>query len=195
MQGRLDEAVARLESAAPVAMELGLVMSGMVGMEGVYVARLAGDPARAEAYARAAWEMYGSIGETGFRSTVGTQLAEVVADQGRLEEAEAILAEVETFVARDDFDPQARLRMVRARILAQRGELAEAERLVREAVGLVDVTDYVDLAGSAHADLAAVLELAGRHDEADAEWRTALGLYERKGNVVLGAQVRARLAT
>jgi hypothetical protein len=41
---------------------------------------------------------------------------------------------------------------------------------------------------------AKVLELAGRREEAAAELRHALALYERKGNLVMAERTRARLA-
>ncbi len=48
--------------------------------------------------------------------------------------------------------------------------------------------------GDAHLDLAEVLELAGRREEAAVELEKALALYERKGNLVLAERSRARLA-
>jgi hypothetical protein len=48
---------------------------------------------------------------------------------------------------------------VRAKVLARRGEHAEADRLAREAVALSDETDQLDTQGDAYADLAEVLEL------------------------------------
>ena len=45
-----------------------------------------------------------------------------------------------------------------------------------------------------YADLAEVLELGGKHDEAIAALEQALARYERKGNLVSGASARERLA-
>jgi Flp pilus assembly protein TadD len=81
-----------------------------------------------------------------------------------------------------------------ARVLARRGALEEAERLGREAVTSFDGTDYIDWTAAAHADLADVLHLAGRDDEASDELRSALELYERKGHLVGAGEVRGRLA-
>ena len=107
---------------------------GMIGMAGGHVERLAGEPEAGVGLLREPWTRYGAIGETGFRSTVGTLLARALVEAGRREEAERVLDETETFVRAGDFDPQARLRSVRALILARRGETVEAERLAREAV-------------------------------------------------------------
>jgi Flp pilus assembly protein TadD len=105
-----------------------------------------------------------------------------------------VLKEVEGFVAIDDFDPQARLRWVRALLLARRGQVEEAERLAREAVAIIEPTDYVDIRGDALSALASVLDTAGRRDDAVLEWRRALECYERKGNIVRTTQVREHLA-
>ena len=43
-------------------------------------------------------------------------------------------------------------------------------------------------------DLAEVLALAGKGDEAAGELRRAIGLFERKGNVVAKTKARRRLA-
>jgi hypothetical protein len=43
-------------------------------------------------------------------------------------------------------------------------------------------------------DLAEVLALGGRDEDAAAELGRAVALYERKGNVVAGAKARRRLA-
>jgi tetratricopeptide (TPR) repeat protein len=166
----------------------------MIGFAGGHVELLAGAPERAVDLLRETWDRFGEIGEKGLRSTVGTMLAQALVASGREDDAESVLAEVESFVAPNDFDPQARLRWVRALILTGRGELAEAERLAREAVEIVGPTDYLDMAADAHVALAKVLEAAGRPDEAVAEWRTALDLHERKGNLVRAGQVREHLA-
>ena len=48
--------------------------------------------------------------------------------------------------------------------------------------------------GDAYADLAEVLLLAGKPDEAAAALEQALERYERKGNLVSAQRARARLA-
>ena len=72
-------------------------------------------------------------------------------------------------------------RQVRAKVLARRGEHAEAERLAREAVAICEETDMLDAQGDAYADLAEVLLLGGKADEAAAALEQALERYERKG--------------
>jgi class 3 adenylate cyclase/tetratricopeptide (TPR) repeat protein len=194
MQGEIDGARELVAEAVPVARELGLVPQGMIGLAGGHVETLAGDPAAAAELLREPWRRYGEIGETGFRSTVGTMLAAALLELGRDEEAEQLVEEVASFVASDDFDPQARIRWVRALILARRGETAEAERLARDAVEIVDDTDYDEISADAYVALATVLETAGKADEARSVRERALELYEQKGVTVRAEQLRKLLA-
>ena len=85
-------------------------------------------------------------------------------------------------------------RQVRAKVLARRGEHAEAERLAREAVAIGEGTDSLIGQGDANADLAEVLSLAGKRDEATAALQHALERYERKEHLVLVQRTRERLA-
>ena len=50
-------------------------------------------------------------------------------------------------------------RQVKAKVLARRGEHAEAQRLTREAVTIGDDSDLLDMQGDAYADLTEVLLL------------------------------------
>src|SRR5262249_32694077 len=85
-------------------------------------------------------------------------------------------------------------RRARARVRAHRGELIEAERLIREALALLEQTDMLNEQADARMDLAEVLGLARKTDEAGAAPAQALGLYERKGNLVTAERARAALA-
>ena len=93
----------------------------------------------------------------------------------------------------DDVDPQVRLRAVRAKILIARGELVEAERLAREAVANVSLTDYLVLHGDALLALAEVLGAKGSAAEQAAVLQAALELFERKENIVQAEQTREAL--
>ena len=85
-------------------------------------------------------------------------------------------------------------RQVRAKVLARRGEYAAAERLAREAVAISEATDSLNWQGDTNADLAEVLLLVGKPGEATAALEQALERYERKGNLVMAARTRDRLA-
>ena len=163
-------------------------------MEGGYVEVLAGDLDAAASRFRQGYDGLGELGETGYRSTLGTMLADTLVDLGRDDEAERIIDECESIAQGDDFDPQARIRLVRARILARRGERDDAEQLAREGVAIYARCDYVDTQAHSLVTLAEVLRSAGKEDEARAHLLQAIELFERKGNLVFADRARNELA-
>jgi class 3 adenylate cyclase/tetratricopeptide (TPR) repeat protein len=193
LTGQFDAARTLVAEGVPVARELGVVSAGMIGMAGGHVELLAGAPDAAVELLRESWDRYGEIGETGFRSTVGTLLARALFQAGRTEEAEQVLDETESFVQAEDFDPQARLRSVRALILAARGQRDEAERLAREAVAIAEPTDYLEMKADALVALATVLESEHKVEEARDARTRALAFYEQKGITVRVAELQAQL--
>ena len=82
-------------------------------------------------------------------------------------------------------------RGVRARILARRGRLEEAQRLAREGAGIAARTDFLVWRGEALLDLAHVLRLSGDSAAFSASAEEALRFFEAKGHVVLRDQTRA----
>lgn len=113
---------------------------------------------------------------------------------GRHEEGERGLARAGELGDSDDPMIQALWRQVAALAASRRGEHAAAERLAREAVAYLAETDSPKFQGDAFCDLAEVLEVGGRRDEAVGAWQEALHRYERKGVVPLARRVRERLA-
>ena len=85
-------------------------------------------------------------------------------------------------------------RQVRGKVLARRGEYAEAQRLAGEAVTIGDDTELLDEQGATYADLAEVLLLSDKRDEAAAALEQALERYDRKENLVMAGRMRDRLA-
>ena len=81
-----------------------------------------------------------------------------------------------------------------AKILARRGDLEAAERLGREAVEFARQSDFLDSRGVVLADLAEVLRLAGRSDEAADALREALLAHEQKQNMLAAEHVLTLLA-
>ena len=68
-------------------------------------------------------------------------------------------------------------------LLARRGRVDDAERLAREGVRLAADSECVGWHADVLLDLAEVLRLSGRSEEAEATAVEAVRLYERKGNV------------
>src|SRR4029450_12334280 len=134
------------------------------------------------------------MGEKSLRITIAAFLAEALYKQGREDEAERVIEVIEELAAADDLVPQVLGRSVRAKILAKRGELEDAEELGREVVRLAENTDFPELEASTGVGLAEVLDAAGKTDEAHELASRARELYERKGNVVSAAQCELRSA-
>jgi class 3 adenylate cyclase/tetratricopeptide (TPR) repeat protein len=194
MQGRFEEARREMTAGRSIFRELGLALdwAGSAMLSG-RVELVAGDPPGAERELREGYEALQRLGETGYLSSVVALLAEAAREQGRLEEAVQLSEASEHAAARDDFDSQGAWRSVRARALAQQGAFAEAERLARESVALLEPTDFLVNRAESHSALADVLRLGGRPDEAVAALEEALRLYERKSDLVSVARIHALL--
>ena len=134
------------------------------------------------------------MGDKVGQSYAAGKLAQAYYALDRLEEADAWAGHAGELGASDDAIAQMLSGQVRAKVFARRGELADAERIAREAVALCEGTDMLFAQGDTYADLAEVLSLAGRPKEAAEALEQALERYERKGNLVMAERTRARLA-
>jgi class 3 adenylate cyclase/tetratricopeptide (TPR) repeat protein len=194
MSGRFDEARAMFDEADALYDELGaprikVTTSQVVGE----TLRLEGRLEDAERVLRWMYESYSAMGETGFNSTVCAVLAHVLCDQGRFDDAEGFVRRSREMAAKDDFASQAEWRTAEARILADQERFDEALALADEAIAVAEDTDYLDWQGQGIETRGRVLEAAGRGDDAREAYEEALDRFERKGNVVAAARVRARL--
>jgi hypothetical protein len=61
-------------------------------------------------------------------------------------------------------------------------------------VTVIEETDEIDHQGQAWFDLAEVLELAGKVDEARTALLESVERFDRKGNVVMAERARSRLS-
>jgi tetratricopeptide (TPR) repeat protein len=93
------------------------------------VEKLAGDPAAAEHAYRAALRFFEKQGNLAFVATIAAEVAYVLHTQGRDEEALQLTKESENEAASHDAEAQTLWRRARARVLAGRGALDEAQRL------------------------------------------------------------------
>src|SRR5205807_5933870 len=150
-----------------------------------------GDPAAAEAELRRDYETLRGMGEQNYIATTAACLAESLYRQDALDEADRLCAASEAISAPDDMSSQPFWRSVRGKILARRGRFSEAEALVREALTIIDRSDDPNQQGNTLMDLAEVLRLAGRHQEAGAAIEQATELFRQKGNVAAVEQALA----
>jgi class 3 adenylate cyclase/tetratricopeptide (TPR) repeat protein len=154
---------------------------------------LAGDPEAAERELRAGCRALEELGETTVLSTTAALLARTLEHTGQLDEAEEYTVLSERNASRDDLASQTTWRGVRARIVAQRGEVQRAQQLAREAVAIADRTDFLVWRGEALLDLAEVHRLACDSASFVRAANDALRLFEAKGHLVLAERTRARL--
>ena len=129
------------------------------------------------------------IGEGWFLTVTAVDLLRAVYEQGRYEDAFILLETVDETPGPDCEWPSC-ARGVPARLLARRGRMEEAERLARDGVALAADSEFAVLHADVLLDLAEVLELAGRSEEARAATAEAVSIYERKGNVAAARNAR-----
>jgi hypothetical protein len=195
MVGEFDVARRLLAEGTQTIRELGLkVWAANNAQEAYLIEQLAGTPEVAVETLRASYETLEQMGERGFLSTVAGFLAQALYARGDYEEAERFSRASADAAADDDVLSQVLWRTTRAKVLARRGEVAAAEALVRQALGLVEATDLLNTQGDALLDLAEVLRLAGRTGEAAAVAQEAAARYERKENRASLARAREAAA-
>jgi class 3 adenylate cyclase/tetratricopeptide (TPR) repeat protein len=193
MDGRFDQAREAYRKSREVLDELGWRFhAALTSLDSGAVEMLAGDPVAAERELRMDYETLTEMGERDYMPTTAALLAEALYEQGRFDDAESFAQISETFAASEDITSQFLWRCVRAKVAAQRGERA-AEALVLEALELTGKTEELESQAQVFMDLAEVLELSGRSDEAVPHLREALARYDAKGNVVSAARARERL--
>jgi class 3 adenylate cyclase/tetratricopeptide (TPR) repeat protein len=195
MEGSFDEARGLAAQSRTMLEELGLpARVARVSHEAWRVEMLAGDVVSAERELRRGYDILAEMGEKYLRSTLGGLLGQTLYELGRYDEAEMLAREAKKLATEDDVDTQALWRSVQSKLLARQGAIEEGEALVREAIAILEPTDAVLLKFGAYLDLAEVLGLAARMDEARAALAQALELAELKQSAVMVAAAQKLLA-
>ena len=195
MRGRFDEARELAARSTAIYEELGRPFSLATWSQWPGIVEfLAGDLQAAERIFRSGYETLVSLGEKLNLSSIAVSLAETLYLEGRIEEAEELTVVSEEATSADDVWAQVAWRSARAKILAQRGELANAERLAREAVDLIAGSDVLNMRAHALISLAQVLEAADKAEDAAGYAAEGVRLYEAKGNLVAAENARAAVA-
>jgi tetratricopeptide (TPR) repeat protein len=196
LQGRFNEA-RLLQAEFHLAQEERgnvLELGSNLSQNSVALELLAGDPAAAAAFAERGCRILEDAGERAWLSTGACWYALALYELGRFDEAEDWARKGLELGDSEDVITQTLARQALAKVLARRRQHAEGESLARQAIALADATDALLFQGDARQDLAEVLELAGRSEDATAALREALERYERKGALVQVERVRERLA-
>jgi tetratricopeptide (TPR) repeat protein len=195
MEGRFERGRELYRRALAMLNDLGpSVTAASTSTESSRVELLAGDLEAAERELRRDDVALAALGDRFYRSTVAAMLAGVLELRGDLDEAVRLSEVAEALSDEDDVVSQVLWRVARGRAYARRDRPAEAEALVVRAIELTGQTVDISLQADVLVDLATVLHLAGRDDEALPPLAEALALYERKGDLVSAARIAAQTA-
>jgi class 3 adenylate cyclase/tetratricopeptide (TPR) repeat protein len=152
---------------------------------------LAGNWNEAERKLRGSIEIFQGIGNRMVLAEAAVGLTRALYAQGRYEEAEEQLeAFKQTPVHLAD---RVSLSSITGKLLARRASLSKGERLLREAISLAHRSDWLNMRALAYTDLAEILIIVDRAEEAESFLGKALHLYEQKGNIPSTIRVRKLL--
>ena len=193
--GRFEEARAMIRESQAIVSDLGLrgTLEDMTSWHIGIIESLASDFAAAERSLLEQYVAFEKMGERSHLSTVAGELARLMCELGRFEEAERFARVCEEFAASDDIASQVLWRSGRGRALSRRGDPETAESFAREAVSMSMQTDSLEMQADAKMDLGDVLQAVGRPDGCVPVVRDAIELYRRKGIVPKVARAEAAL--
>jgi class 3 adenylate cyclase/tetratricopeptide (TPR) repeat protein len=195
LRGHFEQARETFGRGRAILAEIGLRtwIAGQTQVIG-YVELLAADYAAAEREFRFGYDEYERMGETGVRSLNAALLAEALYEQGRDDESERYAQLCQDLAAADDHASQVAWRTVKARLLARRDQVEDAERTARQAVAVVHEGGESILTPGTWSGLGEVLARAGKDEEAKEAFTHAVELHEQKGNIAGTAWTRDRAA-
>ncbi len=193
MNGEFEAARALCRSGRSSLRELGNgVVAAQSGIDLARIELLAGGLEGVERELRDDLDFLRRSGETYVLSTMAAVLARTLRELGRDGEARDAVQLARQAAVEDDIDAQVQWRSVLAPMLAREGEFGASEALAREAVALAATADAPLLQAEAHADLAAVLVLDGRLEEARQLYAEAARIWSLKGDRVSAARAFAQ---
>ena len=195
LTGQSEAGRSMIAEASSIYEELGEVYA-LANNSGRVLGRLeliAGDSRAAELALRPSCETLEQFNDWAGLSSSAADLAQALLGQDRAEDAEAWAEIAQTRARSDDLSAQFSWRAIRAKLEARAGRTEEGTKLGIEALEIVERTDALTQHGEVLLDLAQVLSLANRLDEAADTIEAALDLFARKENVASAARGRALL--
>lgn len=193
MAGQFDEARAHLEEARLARQEFadtGTIVTSWAGLAGEVELR-AGNPERAAEILSVSCETLRAAGEREWLATNSALLAEALYRQERHADALEVSGSALEIAPPGHLTSRLIAQRVQAKALARAGHVAEALALAAQTVERLAATESPDEQGEVFAASAEVHVLAGAAPEAGRDWGRAIEAFERKGNVVSAARVRA----
>ena len=195
MRGRFREGLELVDRAKTLYEQLGQPLAAGETCEFIRgaIEVLREQPDAAEAALLVSCETCIQLNEPALLASRAAELADVLYSQQRYDEANVWLATSRERSGNEDLDAQSSWRSVEAKLRARDGAFAEAETLAREALQIAESTDKLNHRAKTLLDLAEVLRLAARENEAVDAVRRAIALYEQKGNTAAAARSRSLL--
>jgi class 3 adenylate cyclase/tetratricopeptide (TPR) repeat protein len=195
MLGRFDQARTLLYGLRDQLADRGatIPLAAITAQLGVQIELLAGSPSAAVRLGQEGCQLLEQSGERAWLSTAAGYLAQAHYALDQLDQADIQAGRAAQLGASDDAATQVLWRHVRAKVLARQGKHTEAEQLAREAVTIANQTHHLNGQADAYADLAEVLALAGKTQDATDALTHAKTTYAQKGNLVSTQQARHRL--
>jgi class 3 adenylate cyclase/tetratricopeptide (TPR) repeat protein len=191
MQGDFDEARAMGSEMRAYLLDRGMTMRvGAFSLHGGGIEFLAGDYEAAHRELASGIETLRGMGETGVLSTLASMDAEALYRLGRRPEMEDAIQLARESGGPHDISTQSQWRWVAAMAKADDGSFDEAERLIAEAVAMVEPTDFLEYRAQAFEALAHVEARAGRPEGWRAALDRSLAEHQRKANLVGAERVR-----
>jgi class 3 adenylate cyclase len=132
--------------------------------------------------------------ETGYLASVIAIQAQAAVELGREDEALRLADEAEAVSQADDFDPHARIGIVRGRVAARRGDIEAAEQFLGVVEELLAPTDNDICSRDLRFARAEVERLAGRAEGERAALEEVVAASGDKGDLTSAERARKRLA-
>jgi class 3 adenylate cyclase/tetratricopeptide (TPR) repeat protein len=195
-EGDIDRGRELVTTGRLVSRDAGMLLtSASMGMGQATVEWCAGEPEQEERLLRTALEELEALGDRGYYPTTAVLLAECLYRRGADDASiEALCTRARETTSPDDIVNFVWLDLLEGLLHARRGEHADADEHLRDAVARAETTDFYPARSYAWAYLAEGQALGGNQSDAADSAARSSAVCRAKGDVMGAAQFRARLA-